>query len=90
MWIDYDLGLDTPYTTSDIIGTACAPPAPNDYSPPVFKQLLMNIAGEQTGVSAKRLGWWLRKISGRIVDGYRLVRKQARSNRASFWLQKVA
>jgi putative DNA primase/helicase len=75
LWLTYDLGLDTPYTTARIIEIACAAPAPGDFNPPVFKELLQRIAGEKDGVSAKRLGWWLRKISGRVVGNYRLTKR---------------
>jgi hypothetical protein len=48
-------------------------------------------------VSAKRLGEWLRQISGRMVTvtdaskpgQYRLVRTQAAHGRAAFHLSKV-
>jgi hypothetical protein len=97
LWLDYDLGLDTPYTTSSLIETVCARQAPNDFNAPVFKQFLLRMAGDRNSeVSAKRLGEWLRRISGRVVsvDGnmtgrYRLVRKQARAGRACFHLSEV-
>jgi hypothetical protein len=100
LWLDYELGLDTPYTTSRIIELACAPLASNDFNGPVFKQFLVRVASDKEGkVSAKRLGEWLRRISGRIVSRldddaqvlgkYRLVRKQAHSSRASFQLSQV-
>jgi hypothetical protein len=40
-------------------------------------------------VSPERLGKWLRKISGRVVDGFRLG--SGRLNQASlcFWLTKL-
>jgi hypothetical protein len=88
LWVAYDLGLDTPYTTARIIEIACAVLAPNDFNPPLFKELLLRLAGEKEAVSAQRLGTWLRKISGRVVDGYRLVRSSANTPRAVFRLMK--
>jgi bifunctional DNA primase/polymerase-like protein len=98
LWLDYELDLDTPYTTARIIELACAPPT--GFNPPVFKQFLVRVAGDKDGgVSAKRLGEWLRRISGRvvsrIVDGravgrYRLIRGHyLRSGRAQFHLTEV-
>jgi hypothetical protein len=59
----------------------------------------VRVAGDKDGsVSAKRLGEWLCRISGRvvsrIVDGrvmgkYRLIRAQAHSGRACFHLSEV-
>jgi hypothetical protein len=75
LWLAYDLGLDVPYTTARIIEKACAPSAPGDFNPPAFRELLQRIAGDKEGVSAKRLGWWLRKISGRVVGNHRLTKR---------------
>ena len=91
LWLAYDFGLDTPYTTSRIIEIACAPPASNDFNVPVFKQFLLRMAaskGNEGVVSAERLGLWLRKISGRVVAGHRLISGRERSV-ASFQLKKV-
>jgi len=90
LWLAYDLGLDTPYTTARIIETASAPPAPNDFNPPAFKLFLLRVAGDKEAVSAKRLGWWLRKISGRVVGGYRLVKGRLNAALAQFRLSKIS
>ena len=74
LWLAYDLDLDQPYTTNRIIEIASAPPAANDFNPPALKLMLMRVAADQDGVSAMRLGWWLKKISGRVVNGYRLIK----------------
>ncbi len=91
LWLAYDLGLDTPYTTSRIIEVACMVSAPNDYNPPALKQFLLRVAasrGNEGVVSAERLGHWLRKISGRIVAEHRLISGHER-NVAAFQLRKV-
>jgi hypothetical protein len=97
LWLDYELDLDTPLRTREIIETACAPQAANDFNAPVFKEFLQRMAGDKDGkVSAKRLGEWFRRISGRVVsvDGikpgrYRLVRTQGALHRAAFQLSSV-
>jgi hypothetical protein len=87
LWLDYELDLDVSYRTGRIIEVACAPPA--GFNAPVFKQFLVRIAGDRDGnISAKRLGEWLRRISGRVVAGYRLIREQQRSV-AAFQLRKM-
>jgi len=71
LWLAYDLGLDTDYTTADLVETTCRPPAPNDYAPQSFKQLLLRVAAIKSAtdtVAPERLGWWLRRISGRVVS----------------------
>jgi putative DNA primase/helicase len=94
LWLDYELDLDTPYTTNRIIEEACKAPA--GFNLPVFKQFLLRVAGDKNGdISAKRLGEWLRRISGRVVRRiandrrYWLIRGQARSGRADFRLLEV-
>lgn len=74
LWLAYELDLDLPYTTSRIIEVACAAQAPNDYNPRFFEHFLLRVAvGKDGKLSAQRLGMWLRKISGRVVAGHRLV-----------------
>lgn len=45
--------------------------------------VLHDIAGEGRGINPKRLGWWLRRNAGRIVDGMRL--SQTRVSRVAEW-----
>jgi hypothetical protein len=83
------LDIDEDYTTGQIIEVACATPASNNFNPPVFKQFLLRVAAEDKGVvSAIRLGKWLRKISGRVLAGHRLIISRNR-NVAAFRLKKV-
>jgi hypothetical protein len=90
LWLAYELDLDATYTTRRILDIACAPPASNDFNPPAFKQFLLRVAASRDGqtVSSERLGHWLRKISGRVVGGYRLVLTRER-NVAGFQLKKL-
>jgi hypothetical protein len=92
-WRD-ELKLDEPYASASIIEAASAAPA--GFNPPVFKQLLLRIAGDKDGnISAKRLGEWLRRNIGRVARGsdgrkYWLVRKpHVRDGRAQFCLKEV-
>jgi putative DNA primase/helicase len=59
LWIDYDLGLDTPYTAARIIEIAYAPLALNDFNPPVFKQFLSRGSG--------RAGWRVGQAVGLVA-----------------------
>ena len=85
------LNLDERYTTARIIEVASEPIGGNDYNRQPFKELLLRVAGENNGkqVSARRLGWWLRKISGRVEAGYRLGAGRLNQATACFWLSKV-
>ena len=91
-WRD-ELKLDERYASASIVEAASVAPA--GFNPPVFKQLLMRIAGDKDGnISAKRLGEWLRRNSGRVVranDGcrYWIIREQGRAGRAAFRLSEV-
>jgi hypothetical protein len=91
LWLAY-LDLDQDYTTAQIIETACAPPAPNDYNPPAFREFLLRVAASRKDnetVSADRLGWWLRRISGRVVNRHRLVMGRLNQARVCFRLLKA-
>jgi hypothetical protein len=90
LWLAYDLGLDTPYTTSRIIEIANASGAANDFNPPAFQEMLLRVAGDKGKISAVRLGWWLRRISGRVVGDYRLVKGHLNTARAQFQLERLA
>jgi hypothetical protein len=90
LWTDH-LDLDEGYTTSRIIEVACQPLSLSDFNRQPFKELLLRVAGERQGtvVSSKRLGWWLRKISGRVVDGHRLNASRLNQAVACYSLSKV-
>ena len=93
-WRD-ELKVDEPYKSASIIEAASAAPA--GFNAPVFRQFLTRIAGDKDGnISAKRLGEWLRRNSGRVVRGsddrkYRLLRKPHihSGGRAQFCLKEV-
>jgi hypothetical protein len=102
LWLAYDLELGRDYTVATIIEAACPPRTPNNYGPQTFKQLLLRVAatrGAPDTVSPERLGWWLRRNSGRVVgivdangnsQRYRLIKAPARAHRrAAFQLVAV-
>jgi hypothetical protein len=92
LWPDY-FDLDQKVTTGQIIELACQAPAANDFNRHPLKELLLGVAGDRDGgrggISGKRLGWWLRGISGRVEPGHRLSMDRLDKSRACFWLTKV-
>jgi hypothetical protein len=90
LWTDY-FDLDRPYTTSRIVEVACETPAPDDFNRRPLKALLLQVAADRGGgVSTTRLGWWLRRISGRVVDGHRLTLSHPNKALAAFSLSRVS
>jgi hypothetical protein len=91
LWKDY-MPLNTPHTTARIIEVADEQ-APTNFNPTWLKAFLLRVAaakGRPGDVSPDRLGWWLRRISGRIVNQHRLVRGQDRTQVASFQLVRLS
>jgi hypothetical protein len=90
LWVD-ELNLDERYTTARILEVANEPMSSGDYNRRPLKELLLRVAGERNGkeISAGRLGWWLRRISGRVEAGYRLNMGRQAQAVACFWLSKV-
>ena len=93
LWVDHLRTDGTTYLSAQLVKIANEPPGPGDFNDPPFKQLFLRIAGDKDGgISARRLGEWLRRMSGRVVkreiDGrrYQLVREQSRSHRSCFQL----
>jgi len=90
LWLSSDLRLDYDYATMRIIEVACEPPT--GFNPPVFKQFLLRVAASRedgTVISRDRLGWWLRNISGRVVDDHRLIMGRLNKASACFRLVKI-
>jgi hypothetical protein len=90
LWIDH-FDLNQRCTTSHIIEVACQLLPTGDFNRQPFKELLLRIAGDAKGTAVlpKRLGWWLRRISGRVVDGHRLSIGRVNKAFACYWLSKV-
>ena len=97
LWIQY-FSLDDDYTIEGIVTTACTPPAPGDFNPQPFKALLLRVSGDKNAISNRRVGWWLRRISGRVIDkisdqvagSYRLDLGRRAAARACYRLSKIA
>jgi hypothetical protein len=92
LWLAY-LDLDTDYTTARIIEIACALPEPNDYNPRTFKEFLLRMAPSRRDggtVAPERLGWWLRNISGRVVNEHRLIMSRLNKARVCFRLSSLS
>ena len=53
-----------------------------------LQEVLQDIAGERGEVNRRKLGWWIRRHAGRIVDGRRFVRAQGNSS-AERWRVEV-
>jgi phage gp37-like protein len=73
------LGLLSHHTTSALIKTACeregfpALSGLGRFAKPDFRELLLRQAGDGSEINSRRLGKWLSRVKGRVVDGYRLV-----------------
>ncbi len=54
-----------------------------------LREVLRDIADERGEINRRKLGWWIRRHAGRIVDGLRIVRASGSGNgsaeRASRW-----
>jgi hypothetical protein len=46
-----------------------------------LREVLHEVAGERSEINRRKLGWWIRRHAGRIVDGKRIIR--ARGNRSA-------
>ncbi|MCJ2055649.1 PriCT-2 domain-containing protein [Methylobacterium sp. J-048] len=94
-WRDH-LTIADGYTTNAITKAACAkaPTRSFDFSQqgfllPEFRDLLLRQAGEGGVVNSRRLGRWLARIKGRVVDGYRIEMKVDSSNGNRFSLCQI-
>ena len=50
-----------------------------------LREVLHDIADERGDINRKKLGWWIRRHAGRIVDGLRLVRASGNHRSADAW-----
>jgi hypothetical protein len=92
LWPIY-LKLDWLYTTARIIEIALEDARSGNFNTPDLRNFLLKVAAERGKpdvISPDRLGWWLRHISGRVVDGRRLVKEHdSGSNVAAYRLINV-
>ncbi|TXI42120.1 MAG: hypothetical protein E6Q59_01190 [Nitrosomonas sp.] len=55
-----------------------------------LREIIGDIAGERDGsVDRKRLGWWIKRHAGRVVNGLRLVKDTAAHNAARWKVESV-
>jgi putative DNA primase/helicase len=84
------LTVNEGYTANRIIQVACAKAGlGGEFTVPEFRDVLLRIAGDGGAVSSRRLGKWLSRISGRIVDGYRVSMKADNSHGSRFTLSEA-
>ncbi|POR42700.1 PriCT-2 domain-containing protein [Methylobacterium sp. V23] len=90
------LSRSSGYTTNAIIKAACEKRAGTNYDygvqefvAPEFRDLLLRQAGDGGAVNSRRLGKWLSRIKGRVVDGHRIEMREDNSNGNRFSLSKI-
>jgi hypothetical protein len=95
LWLNSDLRLEYDYGTARIIEVACEPPTSFNTSP--FKEFLLRVAASKRNdrvISPERLGWWLRRISGQVINvsggGYRIIMSHSPRGQARYRLSKVS
>ena len=55
-----------------------------------LREIIGDIAGERDGsVDRKRLGWWIKRHAGHVVNGLRLVKDTATHNAAKWKVEAV-
>jgi hypothetical protein len=54
-----------------------------------LREVLLEIAGERGEINPRKLGWWIRRHSGRIVEGRRIVRTDGNKS-AERWRVELA
>ena len=89
------LHLSSGYTTNAITKTACAKGPTSfddnlqDFMRPEFRDLLLRQAGDGGAVNSRRLGKWLSRIKGRVVDGHRIEMREDGSHGNRFSLCRL-
>jgi hypothetical protein len=72
---------DQAYSAFEVIDAASDKNSVTDeFKLPEFHDFLLGVAGIRGAVSTRRLGAWLRKIAGRIVDGLKLSIESTKAN----------
>ena len=56
-----------------------------DLMRPDLSEALVRVAGERGAISVRRLGYWLRGVEGRIVDGRKFVRTGFDRKKIALW-----
>jgi hypothetical protein len=54
-----------------------------------LQEVLHDIADERGEINRRKLGWWIKRRAGRIVDGLRFVRAVGNSSAEKWWVEAV-
>ena len=54
-----------------------------------FGEVLREIAGERGEINRRKLGWWIRRNSGRIVNGRRFVRASGHRSAEAWQIEVI-
>lgn len=54
-----------------------------------LREVLRDIAAERGEINRSKLGWWIRRHAGRIVDGMRIVRATGNGSAERWWVEVV-
>ena len=83
------LGLDKQYTAREIEQRVCNGTVL--LKCPEFRELLLSQCGAGNQVDTRKLGQWLKRISGRLYDGYRIVPGRAdKHDKVQRWMLTIA
>jgi len=55
-----------------------------------LREVLHDIADERGEINRRRLGWWIRRHAGRIVDGRRFVRASGNRSAEAWRVESVS
>lgn len=54
-----------------------------------LREVLHDIADERADINRRKLGWWIKRHAGRIVDGMRFIRAKGNSSAEKWWVEMV-
>ena len=55
-----------------------------------LRELLHDIADERGEINRRKLGWWIKRHAGRIVDGLRFVRASGKRSAEAWQVESVS
>jgi hypothetical protein len=55
-----------------------------------LREILHEIAGERDGINRRKVGWWIKRHAGRIVDGRRFVRASGNRSAEAWRVESVS
>jgi len=79
-----------PALVKDVITAAQTRGMSMNYPNETLLEAITDIAGERDGsINRKRLGWWIKRHAGRVVNGLRLVQDTSTRNAAKWKVESV-